>query len=137
MSLLESCGPALQRSSQLLLEVIFTLAQDEWRQVALPCQQWLAANRKVGGPGGGRAPLQGQAVVKVVLDLLEGLPKAVRSGDDAAALHSRRLTTAMQVPKPYREHCSTLIHICFHFIRAIRCKRGRVTRLAKQCYDPT
>lgn len=44
IQLLEQCSLALAGSSQPLLEIILTLAQDEWWQVSQLCTQWLATS---------------------------------------------------------------------------------------------
>ena len=41
IKLLDSCLPALDQSAGMLLDVLLTLAQDEWGQVSGPCQTWL------------------------------------------------------------------------------------------------
>lgn len=41
--------------------------------------------------------VQGRAVPAIVERLLLGLVPALRSGEEAATLHARRLTTALQV----------------------------------------
>ncbi|GIL91114.1 hypothetical protein Vretifemale_18782 [Volvox reticuliferus] len=41
-ALLDRCSRALLQSQPLLLRLLFTLAQDEWRQVSVPCQMWVA-----------------------------------------------------------------------------------------------
>ncbi|GIL65910.1 hypothetical protein Vafri_19550 [Volvox africanus] len=41
-ALVDYCGRALLQSQPLLLRLLFTLAQDEWGQVGVPCQKWLA-----------------------------------------------------------------------------------------------
>lgn len=38
------------------------------------------------------------AVEAAIASLVDGLPSALRRGDQAALLHARRLTTALQVP---------------------------------------
>ena len=43
------------------------------------------------------AVVQGNAVPGIVERLLLGLVPALRSGEEAATLHARRLTTALQV----------------------------------------
>lgn len=43
MTLLEKCDLALKESVRPLMELLLTLAQDEWPQVASACAQWLAA----------------------------------------------------------------------------------------------
>ncbi|GLC59559.1 hypothetical protein PLESTB_001500300 [Pleodorina starrii] len=60
-ALLDGCGAALAPSQPLLLQLLFTLAQDEWRQVAAPALEWVArrappaeaAGGVVGVAGGG------------------------------------------------------------------------------------
>ena len=41
--------------------------------------------------------VQGHAIATIVERLLLGLLPALRSGEEAATLHARRLTTALQV----------------------------------------
>ena len=41
MKLLEQCSSTLQDCHEVLFEVLFTLAQDEWPQVSSLCQSWL------------------------------------------------------------------------------------------------
>ena len=41
IKLLDSCLPALNQSAGMLLDVLLTLAQDDWGQVSGPCQAWL------------------------------------------------------------------------------------------------
>lgn len=41
--------------------------------------------------------MQGHAIPTIVERLLLGLVPALRSGEEAATLHARRLTTALQV----------------------------------------
>ena len=41
IKLLDSCLPALDHSAGMLLDVLLTLAQDEWGQVSGPCKTWL------------------------------------------------------------------------------------------------
>ena len=45
----------------------------------------------------GSAAVQWAALEGAIVLLVDGLPAAVRRGDDAATLHARRLTTALQV----------------------------------------
>jgi len=48
MALLDADGAALAGSRALLLETLFTLAQDEWPQVASPVRAWLRRRRAAG-----------------------------------------------------------------------------------------
>lgn len=43
IELLETCSGVLQQCNEVLFEVLFTLAQDEWPQVSSLCQSWLTA----------------------------------------------------------------------------------------------
>ena len=40
--LLQHCDGVLQEATEVLYEVLFTLAQDEWPQVSSLCQSWLS-----------------------------------------------------------------------------------------------
>ena len=42
-ALLEECSSVLTGATELLYEVLFTLAQDDWPQVSSHCQTWLAS----------------------------------------------------------------------------------------------
>jgi hypothetical protein len=53
MQLLERCDLALQQCTRPLLELLLTLAQDEWPQVAAACAEWLAAGGSVASIGAG------------------------------------------------------------------------------------
>ena len=56
--------------------------------------------------------VQGRALPAIVERLLLGLVPALRSGEEAATLHARRLTTALQVSIPSVMHHAIYIHIC-------------------------
>ena len=60
MQLLESCSPTLPAAAPLLLEVLFTLAQDDWPQVACPVRAWLANQRRTAEDAAQR-PLPGKS----------------------------------------------------------------------------
>ena len=42
-TLLEGCSAVLEGASEVLYEVLFTLAQDDWPQVSSHCQAWLTS----------------------------------------------------------------------------------------------
>ena len=42
ITLLQHCDGVLQEATEVLYEVLFTLAQDEWPQVSSLCQNWLS-----------------------------------------------------------------------------------------------
>ncbi|KAL3144835.1 hypothetical protein ABBQ38_001942 [Trebouxia sp. C0009 RCD-2024] len=42
-TLLEGCSPVLEGACEVLYEVLFTLAQDDWPQVSSHCQAWLTS----------------------------------------------------------------------------------------------
>ncbi|KAL3144083.1 hypothetical protein ABBQ32_003877 [Trebouxia sp. C0010 RCD-2024] len=88
-TLLEGCSPVLEGASEVLYEVLFTLAQDDWPHVSSHCQAWLTSCLP-------QHPQAGKAVPGIVQRLLLGLLPALRSGEEAATLHARRLTTALQ-----------------------------------------
>ncbi len=70
MALLDAGGAALAGSRALLLETLFTLAQDEWPQVAGPVRAWLR-RRRAAGVRQSREP-----GCMFMLDLPAGMPKA-------------------------------------------------------------
>lgn len=41
IELLEKCSGVLHDFNEVLFEVLFTLAQDDWPQVSTLCQSWL------------------------------------------------------------------------------------------------
>ncbi len=51
IALLDADGRALAGSQALLLETLFTLAQDEWPQVERPVRAWLARKRAAAAKG--------------------------------------------------------------------------------------
>ena len=62
VALLEADGHALAGSRALLLETLFTLAQDEWPQVERPVRAWLSRKRAaaaVGRHGGDQGAIPG------------------------------------------------------------------------------
>ena len=101
IELLKRCKDTLAASSEMLLEILYTLAQDEWPQVAAPCLTFLslslastssrdAQSAAVGG-------LSNDAAAAVITRLFKGLLGSLQASEEAGVLHARRLTTALQV----------------------------------------
>lgn len=112
--LLDSCSMALQpRTQEALLQLLLSAAQDEWQEVSAPARAWLqaqaaAAGSRAGdaegsrpaaaaaaGPGGGSNAFAA-ASERLLLQLIEGLPGALRRGDVAGRQHAQQLTSAIQ-----------------------------------------
>ena len=94
---------ALQpRTQEALLQLLLSAAQDGWAQVSCPARAWLQrqaatvpAAAAAAAPG---APATAFAAAseRLLLQLIEGLPGALRSGDAAARRHAQQLTSAIQ-----------------------------------------
>ena len=110
MELLKRCQLALAATAQELLQIVFTLAQDDWAEVAAPSLAYLrssgvaSTSGRCGGSGkalgGGLPP---DAMDKVVHGLMSGLPASLQEGSEAGMLQARRLVTALQVV--LQNHC--------------------------------
>jgi hypothetical protein len=106
MDLLDNCSGTLQNSTENLLEAVFTLAQDEWPQVATPCREWLSKKATLPDQAPGRGPLrEGMpgtpegTVVGIASRLTASLEEALQRGEREGTLHARRLSTALQVQR--------------------------------------
>lgn len=95
---------ALQpRTQDTLLHLLLSAAQDEWQQVSTPARAWLQrqAGAAAAATGGAAAPVAADSAFaaaseRLLLQLLEGLPGALRSGDAAGRQHAQQLTSAIQ-----------------------------------------
>lgn len=101
--LLDGCSLALQpRTQEALLQLLLSAAQDEWREVADPARTWLAGHAAAGADNepaaaaGQAGSAFAAALERLLLQLLEGLPAALRSGDLAGRQHAQQLTSAIQ-----------------------------------------
>ena len=108
--LLQECAVTLAASQTLLLNILFTLAQDNWPEVAQPCMAYLRSSPKASTSGSAEAAEQsgphrhpapqvlGSKVVShLCMELVVGLGPSLQQGEQQGALHARRLTTALQV----------------------------------------
>ncbi|GAB4823772.1 hypothetical protein N2152v2_010818 [Parachlorella kessleri] len=112
--LLSRCLLALPPpTAQLLSEALFSLAQDEWPEVAQAARGALQGAGPLGAPGAGagRGALHGgtgaegpvlapAALEHSLLRLAEGLPGALRAGSQQGIIHARKLTTCIQMCPP-------------------------------------
>lgn len=97
--LLDGCSMALQpRTQEALLQLLLSGAQDEWREVADPARTWLGAHAAAATAAGqpGTSSAFAAASERLLLQLLEGLPAALRSGDLPGRRHAQQLTSAIQ-----------------------------------------
>lgn len=101
--LLDSCSMALQPQTQeALLQLLLSAAQDEWQEVSAPARSWLQRQAMAGAAAGPAAALPDPASAfaaaseRLLLQLIQGLPAALRSGDVAGRQHAQQLTTAIQ-----------------------------------------
>jgi hypothetical protein len=85
---------ALQpRTQEVLLRLLLSAAQDEWQEVAGPARAWLQS--QPAAACGAAAPT-GAACQGLLLQLLEGLPGALHSGDVPGRQHAQQLSSALQ-----------------------------------------
>ena len=85
---------ALAPCRKLLLQLLCTLAQDDWAAVSQPCQCWLASTRSASSRAGeGLA----EAAREMAGETAQSLLGACRQGEEAGIVHARRLLTALQV----------------------------------------
>ncbi len=100
MELLDKCATSLRACSEQFLEMVFTLAQDAWPQVAGPCREWLGkrAGLPNGGTESGPGALPREVVLGIAMRLMGGMVGALEKGEAEGTLHARRLCTALQVP---------------------------------------
>ncbi len=100
--LLVSCRHTLAPCSELLLELVFTLAADTWPAVAAPPRTWLA---RVQTEGSLDAHLPQASVERFIGRLLHALLPAVRTLDGDGLALAKRLAAAMQVHISCKLHC--------------------------------
>lgn len=99
---------ALQpRTQEVLVRLLLSAAQDEWQEVASPARAWLQAQPAARGA---EPPVQGAAAMDAVrqgllLQLLEGLPGALRSGDVSGRQHAQQLASALQASRLQMQAC--------------------------------
>lgn len=127
-AVLDECGCTLRALSENLLEAVFTLAQDDWPQVATPCREWLSRRSALpqqasrgslpsASPGSrnsttGAATASGgsdDVVLGIASRLVLGLEAALQRGEHEGTLHARRLCTALQV-------CTSCFHDSVPFV---------------------
>lgn len=114
---------ALQlRTQEALLQLLLSAAQDEWQQVSAPARAWLkkqaeaAAAASLAAAAPPAAPSAfAAASERLLLQLLEGLPGALRSGDAAGRQHAQQLTSAVQAGSErqldrWQSHCAHKVH---------------------------
>lgn len=101
--LLDACSMALQpRTQEALLQLLLSAAQDEWREVAGPARTWLASHAAAASASepdtaaGQAGSAFAAALEHLLLQLLEGLPAALRRGDLPGRQHAQQLTSAIQ-----------------------------------------
>lgn len=100
--LLERCSVALGPSAaSLLLQLLFSAAQDDWPQVAATARSWLQRHAEEQSADAGShiaavLPVA-EAVEQHLLGLLEQLPSVLRQGDALGRLHALKLTTCFEV----------------------------------------
>ena len=94
---------ALQPQTQeALLQLLLSAAQDEWQEVSAPARSWLQRQAMAGAAAGPAAALPDPASAfaaaseRLLLQLIQGLPDALRSGDLAGRQHAQQLTSAIQ-----------------------------------------
>ncbi|KAL4440079.1 hypothetical protein ABPG75_003080 [Micractinium tetrahymenae] len=106
--LLDSCSMALQpRTQEVLLQLLLSAAQDEWQQVSAPARTWLQRQAEAAAAAPPMAASSATALSafaaaseRLLLQLLDGLPGALRSSDAAGRQHAQQLTSAIQVCPP-------------------------------------
>jgi hypothetical protein len=92
--LLEQCWGTLAPCTELLLELVFSLAADAWPAVAEPCRMWLTRARA----GGDLVRHMPQDSLEAFLGrLIRGLAPAVQSLEADGAVHALCLAAALQV----------------------------------------
>jgi hypothetical protein len=77
-----------------LLEIVFSLAADDWPAVAQPCRQWIA---RAQGQGTLQAHMPSDALGSFLGRLLKELVPAVHSLAAEGTAHVLRLAIALQV----------------------------------------
>lgn len=103
---------ALQpRTQEALLQLLLSAAQDEWSEVADPARAWLAAAAAAASvPAAAAGQAAGGAFVaaseRLLLQLLEGLPAALRRGDIPGCQHAQQLTSAIQASTGAARGCA-------------------------------
>ena len=108
--LLQQCENALGDMRKDLIQIIFTLAQDEWTSVSEPCLLYLTDQTKDTvtsdhsaslNRGSVKPPsLKGDVVAEIFSSLLDGFEEAMQRGEVQGALHAKKTTTAIQVNQP-------------------------------------
>ena len=108
--LLQECAMTLAASQKLLLSILFTLAQDDWPEVAQPCMAYLRSSPEASTSESEQAGkssktyrhpgpqvLGSEVASGLCMELFSGLAPSLQQGEQQGALHARRLTTALQV----------------------------------------
>lgn len=118
-TLLSSCEEVLRRSQNELLQIIFSLAQDEWPSVSEPCwkflgeisslpktlphkrsSDWEATNGHNGISEKATeriSVIDKNVIMEIFTELLDKLEISLEKGEQHGALHAKKLTTALQV----------------------------------------
>ena len=104
VQLLQECSQTLPGSRELLLDLICTLAQDEWQSVSSPCLQWLHG-RPLDADLVHGAVLTSGTALQLAQRLLGDVSTALHRGEVQGTLHCRRLMTALQVQLPSQPCC--------------------------------
>lgn len=93
-----------QQTQESLLQLLLSAAQDEWQQVSAPARSWLekqasrtAATTRLAAGQPQTASAFAAASERLLVQLIDGLPEALRSGDAAGRQHAQQLTSAIQV----------------------------------------
>lgn len=108
----DHCGIVVTGDTQrMLLQVMLSLAEDEWQEVAVPAKHWLnrqqtpLASTTTSTTVFNTIPPTAAAAVGVnvfcglmeptLFHLVQDLPEALQKGQDSGALHARQLTAAL------------------------------------------
>lgn len=93
------------RTQEMLLQLLLSAAQDGWSDVAAPARVWLQQQASCKAPSASWAPSEASrgpsgtfasATESLTLQLIEGLPGALRSGDAPGRQHALQLASALQ-----------------------------------------
>lgn len=88
-----------------MLQLLLSVAQDEWHDVAAPARIWLERQAAVAASSSADLSTAAEAATSsafaataecLLLRLIDQLPTALRSGDVPARQHAQQLTSAIQ-----------------------------------------
>jgi len=102
----DHCGGVVTGDTQrMLLQMMLSLAEDEWQDVAMPAKLWLhrqqtplpssALRNTIPPPPPPSGNVFNGLMEPTLLQLVKDLPEALQKGEDSGALHARQLTAAL------------------------------------------